>query len=332
MTRQYDRCSNRPPTCRQSVDEVLFELRTDAERGLTEADCGTRREQYGPNQLIAEKPVPAGWKFVGQFADTLVLLLLAAIAISTALWFYERETALPYDAIAIAAVVLLNAMIGYLQEARTELAVAALQHMTATRAQVIRWRRSASRLMQRTLEQHLVFAGLIGMIYSPRDEAKDAVARARGAGIRVMMITGDHPKTAGVIARELGIVSDSRIVTRTELGNMSDAVLAQVGNEVSVYARVNTEHKLCIVKALQTGGATVAMTGDGVNDAPALKTADIGVAMGITGTEVSKTGRGTWFSPTIISQPSWRRSKKAIRCSRTFASSCDTSSRRIWAK
>ncbi|MBS1181576.1 MAG: cation-transporting ATPase [Proteobacteria bacterium] len=137
------------------------------------------------------------------------------------------------------------------------------------------------------VERDLVFLGLVGMIDPPRDEAKAAIARAKAAGIRPIMITGDHPVTAAVIAAELGL-SDGRAVTGADLEAMSEEALSETVREVSVFARVSPEHKLRIVKALQRHNMTVAMTGDGVNDAPALKTADIGIAMGITGTDVSK--------------------------------------------
>ena len=144
-------------------------------------------------------------------------------------------------------------------------------------------------VLEAELEQELVWCGVVGIIDPPRPEARDAVAAARRAGIRVIMITGDHPRTALRIATDLGIVPDgARAATGLELDALDDAGWAEVVRTTSVFARVSPEHKLRIVDALQADGLVVAMTGDGVNDAPALKSADIGVAMGITGTEVTR--------------------------------------------
>lgn len=139
------------------------------------------------------------------------------------------------------------------------------------------------------IEAHLVWCGMVGIIDPPRTEVRDAVAEAHRAGIRTVMITGDHPLTAARIASDLGIIAkDGKALTGDELDTMDEAQLDKATSEVSVYARVAPEHKLKIVESLQRQGNIAAMTGDGVNDAPAVKSADIGVAMGITGTEVTK--------------------------------------------
>lgn len=138
-------------------------------------------------------------------------------------------------------------------------------------------------------ETRMTFLGLAGMIDPPRPEAKAAIALCAEAGIRPIMITGDHPVTAQAVARELGLLRNGgRVVTGVELEEMSDEQLQRDVEDISVYARVSPAHKLRVVTAWQTRGHIVAMTGDGVNDAPSLKKADIGIAMGITGTDVTK--------------------------------------------
>lgn len=149
--------------------------------------------------------------------------------------------------------------------------------------------RSPEQLTAEGVERDLVFVGLTGMYDPPRAEAKEAVTKCHAAGIRVVMITGDHPHTALAIGRELGIAtSDSVALSGLELDKLDDAALAARTAKVAVYARVTAAHKLRIVRAWKATGAVVAMTGDGVNDAPAIKGADIGIAMGRSGTEVTK--------------------------------------------
>lgn len=139
------------------------------------------------------------------------------------------------------------------------------------------------------LEENLIFIGLVGMIDPPRTEVKDSITECKKAGIRTVMITGDHKDTAFAIAKELGIAEEiSEIMIGTELDNISDTELANKIDRLHVFARVSPEHKVKIVKALRAKGNIVSMTGDGVNDAPSLKQADVGVAMGITGTDVAK--------------------------------------------
>ncbi len=159
----------------------------------------------------------------------------------------------------------------------------------AYRVLALAYKDSECQIDTKDAESNLIFIGLVGIIDAPRKEAIHAIQECKKAGIHVVMITGDHKLTAMSIARQMGIASkDSLTLTGVELDNMSDEQLFEVVEKVAVYARVSPEHKMKIVDAWKKHGQIVAMTGDGVNDAPALKKADVGIAMGITGTDVSK--------------------------------------------
>jgi len=175
-----------------------------------------------------------------------------------------------------------------LDEARREAILQVAQQMASDALRVLAVAYKPDARLENA-EQEMTFLGLVGMIDAPRPEAKAAIQVCRQAGIKPVMITGDHPVTAQAVARELGLLTSSeRVVTGIELDRMSDADLEREVEDIAVYARVSPAHKLRVVTALQKKDHVVAMTGDGVNDAPALKQADIGVAMGITGTDVTK--------------------------------------------
>ncbi|KDM59314.1 hypothetical protein AE02_00389, partial [Klebsiella variicola] len=146
----------------------------------------------------------------------------------------------------------------------------------------------ATTLNHEDLQEGLIFLGIAGMMDPPRPEAIDAIHACQTAGIRVKMITGDHPQTAMSIGQMLGITNSSQAMTGYQLEHMDDVALAKAAVEYDIFARTSPEHKLRLVKALQDNGEVVGMTGDGVNDAPALRQADVGIAMGIKGTEVTK--------------------------------------------
>ena len=165
--------------------------------------------------------------------------------------------------------------------------VAAAQRMAGDALRVIAVARRSGATAE-TCEHGLTLLGLAGMFDPPRAEAREAIATCEHAGIRVVMITGDHPVTAEAIARELGLLKGRRVVTGSELARLDGAALEREVEHIDVYARVSPADKLRVVEALQKRGHVVAMTGDGVNDAPALKKADIGIAMGVTGTDVAR--------------------------------------------
>ncbi|MCU0934741.1 MAG: cation-translocating P-type ATPase [Gammaproteobacteria bacterium] len=174
-----------------------------------------------------------------------------------------------------------------LDAAAREQVLAAAQQMAGEALRVLAVARK-SHAQRADAESGMTFLGLVGMSDPPREEARTTIATCRQAGIKVVMITGDHPVTARAIARELGLLQGGRVVTGADLDAMGDEDLGPAVETIEVYARVSPAHKLRVVSALQSRGYRVAMTGDGVNDAPALKRADIGVAMGLSGTDVSR--------------------------------------------
>jgi Ca2+-transporting ATPase len=168
-------------------------------------------------------------------------------------------------------------------------------------------------LSEEEIEKDLVFIGLIGMIDPPRAEVKEAVKKCDEAGIKTVMITGDHKITAEAVAQELGILKDGMVLTGAELDAMDDEAYQKVVEKINVYARVSPEHKIKIVKALKARGNIVAMSGDGVNDAPALKQSDIGIAMGLTGTDVTREA-----SHMVLADDNFATIVKAIEGGRTI--------------
>ena len=174
-----------------------------------------------------------------------------------------------------------------LGQAEREAVLEAAHHLAAEALRVLAVA-SRAEASPESAESEMTLLGLVGMIDPPRPEAKDAIGTCARAGIKPVMITGDHPLTARAIAAELGLLRSGRVVTGADLDTMSDAELEREVESIEVYARVSPAHKLRVVEALQVNGHSVAMTGDGVNDAPALKRADIGVAMGMTGTDVTR--------------------------------------------
>jgi P-type Ca2+ transporter type 2C len=224
---------------RQPVDAVLAALGTDARLGLSQREARARLERYGKNELMAEKPVPAWRKFLAQFHD---VLLFTKGAPDVLLARCSRELA------GEATRPLSDARRAEILQTNEELAREALRTLGVALRWLPKQTFEADEVDER-LEQDLVFAGLIGMIDPPRAEAREAAARAKAAGIRPIMITGDHPVTAAVIAEELGIAANGRAVAGAELEKMPDDMLVQTVQDVSVYARVNPEHKLRIVKA-----------------------------------------------------------------------------------
>ncbi|MGQ9925800.1 MAG: cation-translocating P-type ATPase [Chloroflexaceae bacterium] len=248
--------------------------------GLTDAELDERFPRVGEAPFTSERKLMST-AHVDQEKERLIIFTKGAPDVLLARCDYERAG--------------LDGEVRPLTEERRREIMACVEELAdqALRTLGVAYRTlardAASGQLSEEVERSLVFLGVLGLIDPLRPEARPAVMQAKRAGIRPLMITGDHPRTAAAIAAEAGIAAPGQLAaTGGDLQQMDDAELRRVLGECSVFARVAPEHKLRLVRALKADGAIVAMTGDGVNDAPALKAADIGVAMGITGTDVSK--------------------------------------------
>jgi magnesium-transporting ATPase (P-type) len=267
------------------IAEAVELLDTDLDKGLSEDEAKIRLAKYGPNRVTRRPETPAWKRFLLQFHQPLIYMLLLAGAItaglgeivdSCAFSLDERGALVPLDFQEVHRVIE--------RMARKGLRVLAFASRQVTPGQ--------QALEHGHVAEGLTFLGLQGMLDPPRPEAMAAVERCRQAGIQVKMITGDHLVTARAIALQFGLVGDSEAgrfaVSGRELERLTAEPMADTAERATVFARVTSEQKLRLVQALQSRGHVVAMTGDGVNDAPALRQADIGIAMGSSGTEVAK--------------------------------------------
>jgi Ca2+-transporting ATPase len=250
------------------VSAVIAELQVDPQRGLSVVDAVRRLQQYGANELTRQQKASPWVLLFNQFKNILVVILIAATVLSAFVGKYvdaDKRARLHAVSESMAADALRVLGLAYKQLERQD------------------------HYADGQVETDMVFLGYAGMMDPPLDEAMAAVKVCRQVGIQPVMITGDHKLTAVAVAKEIGIFRDGDLVLDgTELAAMDESALAAVVEKGSVYARVSPLDKLKIVRAWKHKGHVVAMTGDGVNDAPALKHADIGVAMGITGTDGAK--------------------------------------------
>jgi magnesium-transporting ATPase (P-type) len=293
--------------------DVVRRLNTNTENGLDAAEVSRRLTRYGPNRLPEGKKQGPLMRFLVQFNNTLVYVLLVA-------GFVKLMIGLWVDAAIILAVVLINALLGFIQEGRAEKALDSIRNMLSAVARAIRG--GETRMIP---AQELVPGDVVLLESGDKVPADLRLKESHDGGIRVTMITGDHRITAAAIAKMLGIGDGKTAVTGAEIQEMDTATLQERCREVDVFARASPEHKLRLVKAMQASQQIVAMTGDGVNDAPALKKADIGVAMGIKGTEVTKE-----VAAMVLTDDNFASITAAVREGRILRPRINSTKDRVW--